>query len=204
VKKMILMIDGGCLRVSARKAKRKYDPDFIEAFCRNCVTADEELLRALYYDCAPYQGSQKLPVTGAAQVFAASGQWLKDLAKKDLLAVRLGVLKFRGYKLKTTPVAGIAALTDADFYPDFEQKGVDMRIGLDIAAYSTLKGIDRIALVTADTDCVAAMKLARKSGVQVVLIALPNGIVPGELAEHSDFVRAVALPQLMPEGGSRR
>jgi uncharacterized LabA/DUF88 family protein len=191
---MILMIDGGCLRVSARKAKKTYDPGFIEAFCRNCVAADEELFRALYYDCAPYQGTQKLPVSGTIQTFAASGQWLKDLAKKDLIAVRLGVLKFRGYKLKTTPMTGIAALTDTDFKPDFEQKGVDMRIGLDIAAYSALEGTDRIALVTADTDCVAAMKLARKSGVQVILIALPNGIVPGELAEHADYLRKVALP----------
>ena len=188
------MIDGGCLRVSARKAKKKYDPDFIEAFCRNCVAPDEELFRALYYDCEPYQGQQKLPVSGGIQTFPASGQWLKDLAKRDLIAVRLGVLKFRGYKLKTTPVTGIAALTDADFYPDFEQKGVDMRIGLDIAAYSALESTDRIALVTADTDCVAAMKLARKSGVQVVLIALPNGLVPGELKEHADYVRSVALP----------
>ena len=104
------------------------------------------------------------------------------------------MLKFRGYKLKKTPVTGIAALTDADFKPDFEQKGVDMRIGLDIAAYSAQAETDRIALVTADTDCVAAMKLARKSGVQVVLIALPNGIVPRELAEHADYVRTVALP----------
>lgn len=194
MKKLILMIDGGCLRVSAMKAKRKYDPDFIEAFCKGCVAPDEELFRALYYDCAPYQGTQKLPVSGGVQTFAASGQWLNDLAKRDLLAVRLGVLKFRGYKLKKTPVTGIAALTDADFKPDFEQKGVDMRIGLDIAAYSALPGTDRIALVTADTDCVAAMKLARKSGVQVVLIGLPNGIVPGELAEHADFVRTVVLP----------
>jgi hypothetical protein len=28
----------------------------------------------------------------------------------------------------------------------------------------------------------------------VVLIALPNGIVPRELAEHADYVRTVALP----------
>jgi uncharacterized LabA/DUF88 family protein len=194
VKKLILMIDGGGLRVAARKAKKSCNPDFIEAFCRICVAADEELFRALHYDCAPYQGTQKLPVSGAIQTFPASGQWLKDLARRDLLAVRLGVLKFRGYKLKTTPVTGIAALTDADFYPDFEQKGVDMRIGLDIAAYAALPDTDRIALVTADTDCVAAMKLARKSGVQVVLIALPNGIVPGELAEHADYVRTIVLP----------
>ena len=194
MKKLILMIDGGCLRVSARKAKKNYDPDFIESFCRNCVVPDEELFRALYYDCAPYQGTQRLPVSGAIQTFDSSGQWLKDLARRDLIAVRLGVLMFGGYKLRTTPLAGIAAPTDADFKPDFEQKGVDMRIGLDIASYAALPGTDRIALVTADTDCVAAMKLARKSGVQVALIALPNGIVPAELAEHADFVRPVNLP----------
>ncbi len=70
-----------------------------------------------------------------------------------------------------------------------------MRIGLDIAAYSALKNIDRIALVTKrDTDCVPAMKLARKSGVQVILIALPGGRIPTELAEHADFVRTINWP----------
>jgi hypothetical protein len=38
------------------------------------------------------------------------------------------------------------------------------------------------------------MKLARKSGVQVVLIALPGGIKPSELAEHADYIREVAWP----------
>jgi len=194
MKKLVLMIDGGFLRVAARKARIHYDPSFIEAFSKICPAVDEELLRSLYYDCAPYQGHQNLPVSGLTQTFADSGQWLKDLAKKDLMAVRLGVLKFRGYKLKRTPVAGVAALTDADFKPDFEQKGVDMRIGLDIAAYSSLKAVDRIGLVTADTDCVPAMQLARKSGLQVVLIALAGGTTPSELAQHADYVRAVAWP----------
>ena len=188
------MIDGGFLRVAARKANIRYTPDFIEAFSKTCPSTDEELFRALYYDCAPYQGHQNLPVSGLTQIFADSGQWLADLAKRDLIAVRLGVLKFRGYKLKRTPVAGVAALTDADFKPDFEQKGVDMRIGLDIAAYSASNNVDRIGLVTADTDCVPAMKLARKSGVQVVLFALPGGVTPSELAQHTDYVRAVAWP----------
>jgi len=194
MKKLVLMIDGGFLRVVARKAGIRYDPDFIEAFSKFCPAVDEELFRSLYYDCAPYQGQQKLPVSGLSQVFADSGQWLLDLAKKDLMAVRLGVLKFRGYKLKRTPAAGVAALTDADFRPDFEQKGVDMRIGLDIASYSALRHVDRIGLVTADTDCVPAMKLARKSGVQVVLMALPGGTTPNELAQHAYYVRSVGWP----------
>jgi hypothetical protein len=40
------------------------------------------------------------------------------------------------------------------------------------------------------------MKLARKSGVQVVLIALPGMNVPSELAQHSDFVRSVDWNQI--------
>jgi len=188
------MIDGGFLRVADRKAGKRYDPDFIEAFSRACPAADEELFRTLYYDCAPYQGQQRLPVSGLTQTFAGSDQWLQDLAKRDLMAVRRGVLKFRGYKLKTIPVPGAAALTDADFHPDFEQKGVDMRIGLDMATYSSLKCVDRIGLITADTDCVPAMKHARKSGIQVVLFALAGSAVPTELAQHADFVRSVAWP----------
>ena len=73
---------------------------------------------------------------GGLMVRHRSDQWIKDLAKKDLFAVRSGVLKFRGYKPKQTPVNPIGQLTDADFSADFEQKGVDMRIGLDIASYS--------------------------------------------------------------------
>jgi hypothetical protein len=51
---------------------------------------------------------------------------------KNLFAVRRGVLKFRGFKPKKIPIA-TAKLTDDNFVPDFEQKGVDMRIGLDMA-----------------------------------------------------------------------
>jgi uncharacterized LabA/DUF88 family protein len=194
MKKIVLMIDGGFLRVAARKAGRHYNPEFIEGFSKVCPSTHEELFRVLYYDCAPYQGQQRLPVSGLTQSFADSDQWLLDLAKKDLFAVRRGILKFRGYKLKKVPVTGISPLTDADFNPDFEQKGVDMRIGLDIASYSALKCVDRIGLVTADTDCVPAMKLARKSGAKVVLFALPGSKVPGELAHHSDMIRTVTWP----------
>jgi uncharacterized LabA/DUF88 family protein len=188
------MIDGGFLRVGAAKSKIPYTPELIEAFSKSCMCAEEELFRTLYYDCAPYEGVQYLPVSGRKQIFVRSDRWLDDLAAKNQIAIRLGVLKFRGYKLKKTPLRPITELTDEDFRPDFEQKGVDMRIGLDIAAYSALKNIDRIALVTADTDCVPAMKLARKSGVQVVLISLPGGTAPRELAQHSDFVRSIPWP----------
>lgn len=188
-----MLVDGGHLRALAQAAKYKYTPDYIEKVAHACVGADESLLRILYYDCALYVGTAKLPVSGGDHEFKASDLWLRRLAAKDLFAVRRGVLKFRGWKPKKTPLAK-GNLTDADFRPDFEQKGVDMRIGLDMATFSQEKSVDRLILVSGDTDCVPAMKHARKAGLQVVLIGLPNGRDIPELLWHSDFHRLVAWP----------
>ncbi len=40
-----------------------------------------------------------------------------------------------------------------DFKPDSSKKGVDMRIGLDIANYAVTRAVDRLILMTGDTDC---------------------------------------------------
>lgn len=193
-KKIIILIDGGFLRVQAKKAKKTYNPDFIERFAQSCKSADEEIFRVLYYDCAPYTGTVKLPVSAQPYQYQGSDQWLHELSHKDLFAVRRGVLKFRGFKPKKTPVASQGQLTDADFTPDFEQKGVDMRIGLDIAAYATNRSVDRIVLVSNDTDCVPALKYGRKAGLQTVLIQPPGVRIAPELLAHSDFKRTVIWP----------
>jgi uncharacterized LabA/DUF88 family protein len=138
-------------------------------------------------------GKTKLPISGAEFEFKGSDHWLKEIASKNLFAVRRGVLKFRGYKPRKIPIANIN-LTDADFKPDFEQKGVDMRIGLDIANFSATRAVDRIILISGDTDCIPAMKQARISGLQVVLASLPNHKVAQELLWHADFERRVAWP----------
>ena len=168
-------------------------PDFIERVAHAAVNENEWLLRILYYDCAPYQGKVKLPVSGEEYEFQGSDRWLRELAAKDLFAVRRGVLKFRGYKPKRIPVKG-AELTDADFAPDFEQKGVDMRIGLDIANYATNRTVDRIILITGDTDCLPAMKQARTLGLQITLISFPETRLAPELLWHADFERTVPWP----------
>jgi uncharacterized LabA/DUF88 family protein len=194
-KKIIILIDGGFLRVRARHAGHNYTPHFIERFAHLCKSADEEIFRVLYYDCAPSTATVKLPVSGGPHTFTGSDQWLHTLAAIDLFAVRRGVLKFRGFKPIATPVPLTRPLTDADFKPDFEQKGVDMRIGLDIASYSAARAIDRIVLVSNDTDCVPAIKSGRKAGIQIVMIHLPNCNPAKELVAHSDFRRPVTWPQ---------
>jgi uncharacterized LabA/DUF88 family protein len=191
--KVAVLIDGGFLRVVAKKSSKTFDPDFIERFAHLCVAADESIFRVLYYDCAMYSGTVKLPVSGTSHTYTSNDGWLHVLSHKDLFAVRRGVLKFRGFKPKKTPVAP-TALTDADFEPIFEQKGVDMRIGLDIAAYSDNHAVDRIILVSADTDCVPALKYGRKAGLQTVLIDPPKATLAPELLAHVDFHRIVVLP----------
>ncbi len=69
-----------------------------------------------------------------------------------------------------------------------------MRIGLDIAAYSAEHLTKRIILITNDTDCVPAMKFARKAGLQTILIKLPNCNPTPELIAHADFKRSIGWP----------
>jgi uncharacterized LabA/DUF88 family protein len=120
-----------------------------------------------------------------------------ELAKKDLFAIGRGVLKFRGFVLKKIPLRPGPALQDSDFKPEFEQKGVDMRIGLDLAIISEHRAVELIAPATNDTDCIPAMKHARRSGVQVALVIVPGYHPAPELLSHYDFSRRISWPALI-------
>lgn len=197
--KSILLIDGGYLRKVARDAGHTYTNDFIEAFARVCVLEEESLQRVLYYDCPQYRGKQRLPVSGEIKQFTASDRWLTDLAGRELFAVRRGTLAFRGWVPRSLPIRGGHALTDDDFRPNFEQKGVDMRIGLDIATIAANGRLDRIVLLSGDTDLIPATKHARKANLQVMGVQLPvppaQPLAPA-LCAHLDGVREVNWPEL--------
>lgn len=194
--KIVVMLDGGHLRVHAKKAGKNFDPDYIEKIGLASSIATETIHRIMYYDCAPFVGSAIQPVSGTRRTFGGSDEWLKRLSYKDLFSVRLGVLKFRGFVLNDNkiPYTPGQPLTDADFHPDFEQKGVDMRIGIDMANVSSNRSVDLIALATNDTDCIPAMKHARRSGLQVALITVPGYQPVPELLAHSDFRRNITWP----------
>ncbi|HWF86814.1 MAG TPA: NYN domain-containing protein, partial [Vicinamibacterales bacterium] len=163
MRRIAVLIDGGHVRVLAKRAHKVFDEVFVEHLGRACALSGEDIQRILYYDCAPYAAAVTLPVSGGQHQFTGSDRWLHALARRDLCAVRRGVLKFRGWVPKRIPIAADAAsLKDTDFKPDFEQKGVDMRIGLDMANYAANRSIDLISLMTNDTDCIPAMKYARR------------------------------------------
>lgn len=194
MKKIAVMIDGGHLRHLAKTAGKAWTPEFVEKVGLACaLPTTEAIQRILYYDCDPYAGSPAGPVSGTKQPFNPAPGFLLDLEKKDLFAVRRGVLKFRGWVPRNVPIQG-GQLTDADFKPIFEQKGVDMRIGLDMANYSLNRAVDLIALCTNDTDCIPAMKYARRAGLQVALVCVPGCMPAYGLAAHCDFKRDIQWP----------
>ncbi len=191
--KTAILIDGGHLRALARKRKKYFSANLVEAVAKRSKAADEEIYRILYYDCEEYSGKAKLPISGNEHIFVPSSTLLADLSRKELFAVRRGVLKFRGFKPRRIPLAA-EALTDDDFKPDFEQKGVDMRIGLDIALFSQTRAVDRIVVITNDTDTIPALKYARRAGLQVAMVEMEGSRLAAELPPHSDLVRPVLWP----------
>jgi hypothetical protein len=58
--------------------------------------------------------------------------------------------------------------------PQGEQKGVDLRIGLDLAAHGRNRVVDVIYLLSGDDDLCEAVEEAQNHGVQVVLMAVPD------------------------------
>lgn len=194
MKKAAVFIDGGQLRNCAKQAKLPYTPDLIVKIAHACLASGEELFRTQYYDCEEFQGSVKLPVSGKTKVYTGSNPLLSDLSRRELVAVRRGVLKFRGWertKASLKEAKAPTALTDADFRAKWEQKGVDLRIGLDIVTMTESRGADLIVLLTGDTDLIPAMKLARGRGLQIAGVDLPNRKIIPELKPHLDLFRQI-------------
>ncbi len=81
----------------------------------------------------------------------------------------------------------IKDINNDDFIYQAKQKGVDMKIGLDIASLSLKKIIQKIVLISGDSDFVPAAKLARTEGIHFMLDAMGNPI-KYDLEEHIDWL----------------
>ena len=75
-----------------------------------------------------------------------------------------------------------------NFQLSMKQKGVDMKIGVDIASLAFKKQVDQIILIAGDSDFVPAAKLARREGIDFILDPMGNNI-NAELFEHIDGLR---------------
>jgi len=169
---------------------------------RSVTNPARQLYRTFYYDSEPYTGRAERPITRTNINFANTATaefrrgFFTELKKSRNVALRMGklaskgewVLNQRKQKALLRGTITIADLTDDDFKFDLKQKGVDMRIGLDIATLTLKKQVQTIVLITGDSDFVPAAKLARREGVEIILDPLRHNI-SSDLFEHIDGLR---------------
>lgn len=168
---------------------------------------EDTLYRVYFYDCPPLlptdQKKYPFPESGNStpksfnpkthppyvlrrELHTALGQTRKT-------ALRLGKLgKETEWQLKSDVLKSLIKrektwdeITNDDFFLDVKQKGVDTKIGLDISTLAYEKLVDKIVLVTGDSDFVPAAKLARMKGIEVVLDTL-GFKVSDDLSLHVD------------------
>ncbi|WP_079433731.1 NYN domain-containing protein [Zoogloea sp. LCSB751] len=195
-----ILVDGGFIKRKLGSARAPMTAENFEAFidrlkAEPCLQG-LRLHRIYFYDALPFEGEAKKPLNGgkvnfgASPIVARSKRLHVDLVRVPYVALRMGELGFRGWQLKTMPLPeeqDTVEITAADLVPVIQQKGVDMRLGLDIAALTLKDQVKVIVLVAGDSDFVPAMKFARREGAQLFLAPLGHGIKE-PMREHADLV----------------
>jgi len=127
-------------------------------------------------------------------------EFFKELKHQRKFALRLGRLAEEQAYFNIKPeimrklITGtltVDALTEKDFSLSISQKGVDMRIGVDISSLAFKKLVDRIILISGDSDFVPAAKQARREGIDFILDPMRSPI-KDDLYEHIDGIRTKA------------
>ena len=161
--------------------------------------AKTELYRILFYDCPPLQKRVQNPISKKGFDFGSSSeakfrlQFHEELKKLRKVALRLGRMSDSAHwellpnvsKKVLSGKVKVEDLSSGDVRYSARQKGVDMKVGLDIASLSYKRLVEQIILVSGDSDFVPAAKLARREGIDFVLDPMWNHINP-DLYEHID------------------
>lgn len=166
-----------------------------------------ELYRVFVYDCPPFEGKLHHPISKQLIDFSKTPAAVfrhafhRRLKQKRKVALRLGHLSdVRHWTLKADVMQDLlkgkrdfTSLTEADLLLDIKQKGVDMRVGVDVASLAYKKQVDRIVLLAGDADFVPAAKLARREGVDFILDPM-HAKIGADLYEHIDGLVSMTPP----------
>lgn len=211
MERVAILVDGGYYRKRSAKVygkvTAKQRADELYRYCNRHLKEKHfkqeihnKLYRIFYYDCPPIDKQVYHPLLKKNINFAISEtkQWtedfFKEISKKRKVALRLGELNDRSveYNLKYSATKKLLNgtidtddLQENDFNLSLQQKGVDMKIGLDIASLAFKKQVDKIVLIAGDSDFVPAAKLARTEGIDFVLDSL-GADIRDSLSLHID------------------
>ena len=207
--KTAIMVDGGFYRKRARhlwgvKTAEQRAKE-LKAYCYAHISkkdggVERFLYRIFYYDCQPIgRRSVYHPLTkknvdlDKSDTYTWATAFLEELRKQRKFAVRLGEMsEDMNYNLRPEVTKALLAgkkklddLTESDFFFTSHQKGVDMRIGIDIASVTYKRQVDQIILISGDSDFVPAAKMARREGVDFILDPMWGEVKPS-LHENID------------------
>lgn len=197
-----VLIDGGFVLKKLQQANKRFPTaDDIENLCSSIVARSEfaeyELLRNYFYHATPATGILVNPLDGSSidlsgtRIHSQHESLLDRLELKPNFSVRLGEIVTNEWRLGSAAMKSLMqsprAVEPGDLVPNISQKGVDLRIGLDIARLALRELVRSIVVVTGDSDLVPAFKFARREGVRVFLECLGHG-VRRDLRAHVDIV----------------
>lgn len=215
MQKVAVLVDGGfyrriAVKVWGDKTADERAAELIE-YCRKHLENKDSLYRIFYYDCEPLEKKIYHPLLdkqidlGRSELFQWMTIFISELKKKRKVAMRLGrlstndanyILTFAAVKRLCKKTISVDELTENDFVLTTVQKGVDMKIGVDIASMAFKKQVDKIVLISGDSDFVPAAKLARREGIDFVLDAMHQHINP-ELSEHIDGLHSCFRKEIL-------
>lgn len=163
-----------------------------------------KLYRIFFYDCPPLQTKVFHPYHQQQIDMAKSErsiwrlQFHDELRKKRKMALRLGRIDDINvtWRINYDKIKKLCSgrlkwhdLKEEDFSMDVKQKGVDMRIGIDITSLALKKQVTQIVLISGDSDFVPAAKFARREGIDFILDPMWAPIKE-DLYEHIDGLRS--------------
>jgi uncharacterized LabA/DUF88 family protein len=210
-KRTAILVDGGYYRIRSQDLWGRKPPkeraEELYTYCMNHITKPDEprdLYRIFYYDCPPMKQTMVHPLSKKEIDFSkgAGTKWALDfhreLSDKRKVALRMGELAENAaeYTLKPNVLSDllsgkktVAGLDESDFRIDVKQKGVDMRIGLDVASLAQGRYVDQIVLIAGDSDFLPVAKMARRNGLDFLLDPMKQRIKQG-LRLHVDGIES--------------
>ncbi|MCK9229919.1 MAG: NYN domain-containing protein [Syntrophales bacterium] len=141
--KIAIFIDGGYLDKILKNNSIRID------YCKLSeeLSMGKTILRTYYYNCLPYQGSP--PTDEEKSRFSGAQRFHRALERLPRYQVRTGKLAKRG--------------------DQYEQKGIDTLISIDLVNLSASGKISDAVLVAGDSDFNPAVRIAKEHGVNVFL-----------------------------------
>ena len=188
--RLAIHIDGGYVANVAKSAGVWIDFELLSAKVAATIreTTEEplDLIRTYYYDCLPHQSAS--PTPDEEQRRQRKNRFFNGLRGLPNYALREGRLKLQGIDQQGQPI--------------FQQKRVDLMMGLDIARLAAKGQVTHTALLSGDSDLIPAVEAAQQEAVVVWLVHDAQGaakelrlLADNRILLDDEFLKAVERTQ---------